>query len=109
LSQAGHHQSVEILGDIIKVLRHPAGPVRAIIVQVTLEERLELAIVSSRWPDDIREGMRIFAKGHLATESTSFRRATHFLVPRYIEVVSKRREVSSATQAGARTGAHVYP
>jgi hypothetical protein len=94
LSQPGHHQSVEILGDIIRVLRHPAGPVRAVIVQVTLEERLELAIVSTRWPDGIREGARIFVKGHLATESTSFKRATHFLVPRTIEVVPRRRKVS---------------
>jgi hypothetical protein len=94
LSQAGHHQEVSILGDIVKVLRHPAGPIRAIVVQVTLCERMELAILAPRWPDGIREGARIFARGVLANESVEHKRNTHFLIPRFIEVIPRRQKAS---------------
>jgi hypothetical protein len=50
LSQPGHFQEVTILGDIIRVFRHPTGMVRGVVVQVTLDERLELAILSNHWP-----------------------------------------------------------
>jgi len=93
-STPGHHQEVTIFGDIIVVLRHPTGLIKGVVVQVTLDERLELAILSNHWPEGICEGVRIFAKGHLAIERVEHKRATHFLVPRTIEVVPRRRKAS---------------
>jgi hypothetical protein len=55
-----------------------------------VEERLELAILTNRWPDGICEGARIFAKGYLANEPIGHKRNTHFLVPRIVEVLPKR-------------------
>lgn len=102
MSQPRHHQRVEILGDIIKVLRYPAGGVRAAIVQVILNERLEIAVLADCWPDGIREGARIFARGRLANESiTGFKRATHFFVCPFIEVVPRRRHMPPVTQTDA--------
>jgi hypothetical protein len=84
---------MELIGDIIKVLRHPAGIIRGAVVRVTLAESLELAIISSHWPEGLREGVRIFAKGHLMSESTGFKRATHFLAARTIEVIPRRGNI----------------
>jgi hypothetical protein len=100
-STPGHHQEITVLGDIVKVLRHPAGMIRAVIVQVTLAERLEIAILSDCWPQGICGGVRIFVKGYLAQESTPYKRATHFISARLIEVIPRRRNVPSAAQVDA--------
>jgi hypothetical protein len=94
LSQAGHYQELVIVADVIRVLRHPIGTIQAIIVQVTLNERLELAIITNHWPQGICEGARIHAKGRLVNERSNYRRASHYMAPRFIEVVPRRRKAS---------------
>jgi hypothetical protein len=94
-STPGHHQRLELLGDILLVHKGMGGRITGVLMKVMLGEPLTIAVLSTDWPAGVTEGTRLHVRGELRNESLPHKKATHFCEAQHITVVPRRQKGGS--------------
>jgi hypothetical protein len=94
MSQPGHHQRYEAIGEVRLVHRRPTGAIAGVLLHIDVGEAVEIAVLAPTWPAGVCPGVRLWVKGTVQREPMDHRKNSHFVLATHVELVPGRRTAS---------------